>query len=244
MSHLSPYPPPAPPRSTRPIGWFHRWRHWLLYPTAFIAGAAVVSLTAEPVAVSNAGASPAPTVTVTQTAAPAVADAGDTDASNPPVTKPTSKPTTTPATTPTTKAAAKTSPAKPVTPRTTSPAAKTSPAATTYRKVSSRQWKLIAKNPDAHIGETIVVYGTVSQFDSATGDDGFRANVDAERHAESYEYETNTVLVGDSDRLAAVVEDDLFSARVTVLGSYSYDTQIGGNTTVPQLNIDGITILK
>jgi hypothetical protein len=27
---------------------------------------------------------------------------------------------------------------------------------------------------------------------------------------------------------------------VTVLGSYSYDTQIGGSTTAPQLSVDSI----
>jgi hypothetical protein len=40
-----------------------------------------------------------------------------------------------------------------------------------------------------------------------------------------------------------VVTNDQFKAEVTVGGSFSYDTQIGGNTTVPVLQIDSITVL-
>ena len=36
----------------------------------------------------------------------------------------------------------------------------------------------------------------------------------------------------------------MFCARVTVVVSYSYDTQIDGSTTVPQLHVDGITVLN
>ena len=42
--------------------------------------------------------------------------------------------------------------------------------------------------------------------------------------------------------LANVVEDDVFAAQVTVLGSTSYDTAIGGNMTVPQLQVDSIEV--
>ena len=48
---------------------------------------------------------------------------------------------------------------------------------------------------------------------------------------------------GDADDLSDVVEDDVFKATVTVLGSYSYDTQIGGNTTVPHLQINKIKVI-
>jgi len=122
----------------------------------------------------------------------------------------------------------------------------TRPASTskpTYRTLSPREWKLVAKNPDAYVGRTYVVYGVVTQFDAATGDDTFRADVGPRNMAEVWDYETNTLLTGDAERLRDVVEDDEFRAEVTVLGSFSYDTQIGGNTTVPLLRIDRIRIL-
>jgi hypothetical protein len=125
-------------------------------------------------------------------------------------------------------------------PATTKPVATKAPS---YKRLTAREWKKIAKSPDGHIGEHYVIYGVVTQFDAATGDEGFRADVDAVHHAEAYDYETNTILSGDAADLADLVEDDQFRAKVTVLGSYSYDTQIGGNTTAPQLSVDSIEVL-
>lgn len=132
------------------------------------------------------------------------------------------------------------------------PAVPTTPAAVpppkpapkpTYKKLSARAWKLIVKNPDSYIGKTYVVYGTVTQFDAATGDDTFRANIAHKNMAHSYEYETNTLLNGSSAQLRNLVQDDEFRANVTVLGSFSYDTQIGGSTTVPLLQVAAIKVL-
>lgn len=119
----------------------------------------------------------------------------------------------------------------------------TKPRPITYRSISARQWALIAKNPDAHVGEHYVVHGQVTQFDSATGTDTFRADVDGVVHRPSYgfvDYPTNTILTGDEQDFENLVANDLFKANVTVLGSQSYDTQIGGNTTVPLLEVDSI----
>ena len=38
-----------------------------------------------------------------------------------------------------------------------------------------------------------------------------------------------------------VVQGDLFRATIEVLGSESYDTQVGGNTTVPKFRIQTIS---
>jgi hypothetical protein len=126
------------------------------------------------------------------------------------------------------------------------PAPVTTAAPTPPKAITAREWALIAKNPDAHIGERVIVYGEVTQFDSATGDSGFRANVDGVNHPIKYgyaDYDTNTVLSATSASiLNDLVQDDVFKAEVTVLGSYSYDTQIGGSTTVPSLAVTKITV--
>jgi hypothetical protein len=119
------------------------------------------------------------------------------------------------------------------------------PKPMTYRTISARQWALIAKNPDAHDSEHIIVHGQVTQFDGATGSDQFLASVDGVVHRKEYgyvDYETNTLLYGDQSALTDLVEGDLFTARVRVAGSESYDTQIGGNTTVPKLQITSIKV--
>ncbi|MGC5021242.1 hypothetical protein [Micromonospora sp. DT47] len=117
------------------------------------------------------------------------------------------------------------------------------PKPPSYKTLTERQWKLIAKNPDAYLGKTYVVYGRVTQFDAATGTDSFRADVAHRRMADEYEYETNTIFNGSESDLDNLVEDDIFRANVTVLGSFSYDTQIGGETTVPMLQVNSIKVL-
>jgi hypothetical protein len=103
---------------------------------------------------------------------------------------------------------------------------------------TAREWQIIAKDPAAHEGERIIVYGRVTQFDAATRDDTFRTTVDGIDHpGETYAFDTNTVLSGDAGTLRDIVDDDLFRADVTVAGSMSYDTQIGGSTTAPRLTV-------
>ncbi|MEU4772696.1 hypothetical protein [Micromonospora sp. NPDC023644] len=167
----------------------------------------------DPAARANSSTSPAPGSAVPTTAAPT-----------------TVAPTTT---APTTSAAP--SPTK------TTPPPKPKPPS--YKTLSERQWKLVAKNPDAHIGKTYVVFGRVTQFDAATGVDTFRANVAHRRMADKYDYQTNTLLTGLAADLDNLVEDDIFRANVTVLSAFSYDTQIGGETTVPLLQVDSIKVL-
>ncbi|HET9138760.1 hypothetical protein [Actinophytocola sp.] len=117
------------------------------------------------------------------------------------------------------------------------------PAKITYRSLTDREWKKIAKNPDSYSDKGYVVYGIVTQFDAATGPDMFLANVGARNMTEAYEYDTNTVLTGSGQMFDNLVEDDEFRAKVIVIGSYSYDTQIGGSTTVPQLEVRSVTVL-
>ncbi|MGC3993500.1 MAG: hypothetical protein QM779_05135 [Propionicimonas sp.] len=119
------------------------------------------------------------------------------------------------------------------------------PAKTSYKILSSRGFKLLAKDPDSYIGKTYIIHGEVTQFDSATGTDTFRADTGPKKLRISYgfvDYEQNSILTGDKSKLKKLVEGDCFNAKVTVLGSYSYDTQIGGNTTVPLFEVDSISV--
>lgn len=111
--------------------------------------------------------------------------------------------------------------------------------------ISARDWQLIAKDPDSHKGESIIVHGEIIQFDAATGPGGLRANVDGVEHplqSGFADYSTNTVITGDPALLKNIVEKDLFTASMTVAGSTSYDTQIGGHTTAPTLQIQSIQV--
>lgn len=114
------------------------------------------------------------------------------------------------------------------------------------RAITAREWALIARSPDAHAGEAIIVYGQVTQFDAATGTTAFRANVDGVKHAASYgyvDYETNTFLSApSSSMLGDLVNKDLFRAEVIVAGSYTYETTMGGQLTAPKLMVTKIQV--
>jgi hypothetical protein len=124
-------------------------------------------------------------------------------------------------------------------------AAKAAEDAKPFNAISARDFALLVKNPDAHAGQRFVIYGEVTQFDAATGNDQFLARTGAEKDSISYGYtdfEDNSLVVGDSGMLADVVEGDVFEARVVVSGSMSYETQIGGNTTVPEFELRSISV--
>jgi hypothetical protein len=48
----------------------------------------------------------------------------------------------------------------------------------------------------------------------------------------------NAIFTGDESRLADYVQDDVVEMWVEDRGSYSYDTQAGGSTTVPMFHVD------
>ncbi|MFC4603153.1 DUF2510 domain-containing protein [Rhodococcus kronopolitis] len=120
-------------------------------------------------------------------------------------------------------------------------AAKKDPA--TYEQLTERDFALIAKNPDAAIGRKVVVYGRVTQFDSATGTTQFLARTAPLVPDSVYDYDQNTLVVGDTAALIRdVVKGDLVTMHAEVLGSYTYDTQAGGSTTVPKLSVNIVEV--
>ncbi|GAA1877615.1 hypothetical protein GCM10009715_25430 [Paeniglutamicibacter psychrophenolicus] len=115
--------------------------------------------------------------------------------------------------------------------------------------VSARKLAKLVKNPDNYKGDVIVVYGEITQFDAATGTCSFRANIANSRKYETWDYEYNSLFtagdgVEDCPALDDFVADDQVKMTATSLGSLSYDTQIGGSTTVPYFQVEKISMLK
>lgn len=109
---------------------------------------------------------------------------------------------------------------------------------TQYQAISPRDYALLVKDPDAAKGRKLIVYGVVTQFDAATGTSEFRASTGAEKAEHRYDYDVNTMIYApDPAILKNVVEKDFVTMHVEVAGSYSYDTQIGGHTIAPKLNV-------
>jgi hypothetical protein len=111
--------------------------------------------------------------------------------------------------------------------------------------MSAREMALLVKTPDKYIGKTMVVHAKVTQFDAATGACKFRASMSHTRMESEYDYEYNSYFTGgDGDsvcpELSGIVAGDLVRLTVTSTGSYSYDTQIGGNTTAPSFQVEAV----
>jgi hypothetical protein len=97
----------------------------------------------------------------------------------------------------------------------------------------------MAKNPDSWTDRKIIVYGVVTQFDSATGTTAFRADTGPVPVTDPYDFDQNTfVTAHDSRMVSNIVEDDIVTMYVEVEGAYTYDTQIGGSTTAPSLLVN------
>ena len=79
--------------------------------------------------------------------------------------------------------------------------------------------------------------GCISQFDAATGLDSFRAQASYRNETYWYSDGVNAFFSGDEAMLADFVAKDVVAMTVLSLGSYSYDTQNGGNMTVPMFQI-------
>ncbi|MGH3502866.1 MAG: hypothetical protein ACRDQA_18530 [Nocardioidaceae bacterium] len=112
-----------------------------------------------------------------------------------------------------------------------------------HKHVSVRKFRKIAKDPDSYLGKRVIIFAEVTQFDSATGTDAFLAYAGAEKKRPEYgfvDYTQNTMFTGTEHQLGDVVQGDLVKVRATCLGSLDYDTQIGGQTTVPMFQVDKV----
>ena len=111
----------------------------------------------------------------------------------------------------------------------------------TYATLSSRNWAKLVKSPDTYTGKGYVIWACIFQFDAATGDEGFLAQASYKKLSYWYTDGENASFTGTAAKLADFVEDDVVYMKVVSEGSYSYDTQAGGNTTVPQFRVVSIS---
>ena len=120
--------------------------------------------------------------------------------------------------------------------QTPEPSEDPSPDLAQFTEIDERGLALIAKDPDAHVGKNLIVYGEVTQYDSFTGKCSMRLSLAHTVMEWTYDYEHNTIASSGNGRsdcpeLDPIVQDDIVKIWLTVTGSYSYDTTIGGTAT-------------
>ena len=113
--------------------------------------------------------------------------------------------------------------------------------------VDERTLAGIAKEPDAHDGRTLIVYGYVTQFDANTGPCEMRLSISATKQSSWFEYEHNSLAFsgdGDSEcpELSDIIAEDQVKLSVVVRGGKTYSS-LGGGTRVPHLEVIGAEVI-
>lgn len=116
-----------------------------------------------------------------------------------------------------------------------------------FVEIDDRALAGIAKDPDAHAGETLILYGYVSQFDANTGPCEMRVSVSAEQQSSWMDYEHNALAYsGDGDdtcpELDDVLQDDQVKLTVVLEGGKTYSS-LGGGTRVPYFEVIDAEVL-
>jgi hypothetical protein len=112
------------------------------------------------------------------------------------------------------------------------------PSVDKCENVTSREWKLIAKNPNGSIGRNIWIYGNIRYF-VAPGTSLFIADISGVNLFDGKYWfgGSETAMKGNSRALSNIVADDVFKACVRVVGAASYEHQTKGVVWLPTLLI-------
>jgi|GEM_PF-1296838 len=113
---------------------------------------------------------------------------------------------------------------------------------TSYKEISSRDLEVILKDVRANSGQRIVLYGSISQFDSATGPGRFLASVGTSSlGVGNFE---SAHMVGDPATLQPFVKGDDVKIYVIVDGEFSYTSAADIKFTVPQFQVGIIELAE
>ncbi len=97
-----------------------------------------------------------------------------------------------------------------------------------------REFAKLIRNPTAGIGQRVVVWGEVMQFDVGTGPDLLRADLAAVNTSEhGYFTGENCMLSPIGSVFEDLVAGDVFVAAVEVIGVYQYTSTFGGAMSAP-----------
>lgn len=116
-----------------------------------------------------------------------------------------------------------------------------------FQETDERTLSTIARAPGAHAGETLIVYGHISQFDANTGPCTMRMSISATKRSSWLYYDHNSLAYSGDGRstcpdLDDVVEGDQVKVSVILQGAESYSS-LGGWTNVPHLEIYEVEVL-
>lgn len=109
-----------------------------------------------------------------------------------------------------------------------------------FETVAQKDWSAIEKNPNKYSDKKVVIFAEVTQFDVSMGEGSFRGNASAVQPAEMYEFDSNTIFVGDPDLFKDLGEEDIVKVHGVIAGAEQYDTAIGGTATAIVVHVSSV----
>jgi hypothetical protein len=106
------------------------------------------------------------------------------------------------------------------------------PSPVPARQVTTAEWNGIARDPDAHTGERVIVYGQVIQADANTGPNAVLITAGPQ----ASEYSSYVLVTGDVTHLS---QGDDLRAEIEIVGRIDYDTLLGGSNSAVQASLIG-----
>ena len=94
------------------------------------------------------------------------------------------------------------------------------------------EWQTIAQDPNSVVGQQVIVFAEVTQFDGATGPSAFRGYVGPSQPSMRAELTTNTMLRGNADLLEGLAPGDVVQVHAKVAGGSG-----AGSRVTPELEV-------
>ena len=110
----------------------------------------------------------------------------------------------------------------------------------TYAKLAKADWTKVLGAADRTVAKGYQVWACITQFDTATGRESFRAAASYRKEPSWSRLATNAYFNGTEKQLAPISPGDVVQMNVVGLGPFDYPTNASGTTTLPTFYVTRI----
>ena len=109
-----------------------------------------------------------------------------------------------------------------------------------YAKLAKADWAKALDGADKTVAKGYQVWACITQFDTATGRESFRAAASYRKEPSWSRLATNAYFNGTEKQLAPISPGDVVQMNVVGLGAFAYPTKANGTTTLPTFYVTKI----
>ena len=102
-----------------------------------------------------------------------------------------------------------------------------------YAKLAKADWTRALDAAERTVAKGYQVWACITQFDTATGRESFRAAASYRKEPSWSRLATNAYFNGTEKQLASISPGDVVQMNVVGLGAFAYPTTANGSTTLP-----------